>query len=108
MRRPVPQVTGPEELDYYAECLRLTTLCQDHLEAETSRLTEALFKKGDPATVRQAVVGDLRRQVDAAINNLKQRINGERSEWTRRFAKQTLDVQEGLNKQLDALKPVSE
>lgn len=88
---------------YLARALALTERCAAFLDAETSRLTQARFAGGDANALKQRLLLDPRKQVDAAVMQLKQRLAGERAEWSRRVAKQLLDVQAAHEDQLASL-----
>ena len=108
VKRPTPAAGETDAVTYYESALQLTQKCVDYLESETARLTESVFSVGDAAAVKQRIVGDPRKQLDTVLNAIKQKIASEKNEWGRRFAKQSIDVNDGLGKQLEALTVSSE
>ena len=81
-----------------AEGIELVEACALALDAESTRLTEQRFSLGDPMSLRQKQIAEPRRQADQLVGNLKQRLSGERGEWSRRAARQAADFQESLAK----------
>lgn len=81
------------EAEALRDALDTVEACVAFLDVEIKRLTQERFAIGDAGAVRQRLLGDPRRAVDLALGQFKQRIAGERPEWTRRIAKQVLDIQ---------------
>lgn len=86
-----------------AQGVALVEECLSTLDGESTRLAEQRFSLGDPMTLKQKLVLDPKRQADQLLAALKQKLSGERSEWTRRTTRQASDFQESLAKPLAAV-----
>jgi len=88
---------------YLRDALTLVQKAMAALDVCLGALTEQRFAAGDAMTLRQRLVGDPKRSVDNALSMLKQKLSGERQEWSRRLSKQCLDVLDALPKELQSL-----
>ncbi len=95
--RPPPPPA--EEQAVVEAALALTERCLGFLDEEATRLTEARFAGSDPNALRQRALQEPRRQVDALLGALRQKLAGEKQEWARRLQKQFLDVNEQFARQ---------
>lgn len=85
------------------EAERLTLRAIAHIEGEAARLTQERFAAEDASTLRRRLVHDPVERAEEIIENMRQRVAGERTEWTRRLDKQTRDVVEALRRELSRM-----
>jgi hypothetical protein len=101
LAKPPP---APADATIYCQELHaLLTRVIDFLDAQTAKLTREGFEAGDASAVRQRVVGDPKRQVEGILSSLKQHIANEKTEWGRRFVKQSSDVMDQITRELESL-----
>lgn len=97
---PLDDAGPPAFRRYFEEAVNLVSKCVAFADHNIAKLTEARFSVGDANSFKQKNLGEPRRQSDAVLNSLKQKLAGERGEWTRRITKQAGDVIDQLDKEL--------
>lgn len=81
-----------------AEAVTLRAIA--HLEAEAARLTQERFAAEDAGALRRRLVDEPKQRAEALVASMRQRVAGEKPEWSRRLDKQTRDLLDAMRKEL--------
>jgi hypothetical protein len=101
LERPLPDLG--EARPFLEALLGLAERCIAAVEVEMGKQTEARFSAQDPMALRQKLLAEPRKQVDAQIIAIKQKLGAERQEWARRVARQATDVHVSIEQQVETL-----